>query len=159
MISARRKWWVLLPLALMLSACDPDIIVHDETRAAELIVDFLDALKSPEGIELAYAWTDDRYKETTSRAEFGRLVAEVRRRNAGADIALTGFEVFGPVETMAIYARSMGADQVPVYFRFILSGSKTHDYYLLQWHADESAFKTEGIYHDYPAPQVVVAGV
>ena len=85
-------------LLMLVQGCNTGVVVHDQTRAAELIVDFLSSLKSVEGIELAYAWTDDRYKQETTAAEFTRIVARIRNLNQGAEIRLTGYETIGPVE-------------------------------------------------------------
>ena len=91
---------------LIFAGCDTGIVVHDEARAAELIVDFLTSLKTDEGIELSYAWTDDRFKQEVSASEFAQLVALIRKKNSGATIQLQGYEVFGPVELLNLYANS-----------------------------------------------------
>ena len=138
----------LLLLLLLTPACSTGIVVHDQTRAAELIVDFLTALKTAEGIELSYAWTDDKYKEQVSAGEFSQLVAFVRSKNQGARIRLGGYEIFGPVETMNVYAKS-AADSGNLYFKFILVGSKTKDYYLLNFDIDDSEFEKQGLFRKY----------
>ena len=147
----------LLILALLLPGCSTGVVVHDELRAAELIVDFLSSLKSDEGIELAYAWTDDSYKEEVSAAEFVRTVARLRYRNRGAEIRLLGYEIFGPVEVINVYARSsVGEDQL--FFRFILTGTRSKDYYLLSFAIAESDFDRQGVYREYRKP-VSVSGL
>lgn len=139
-----------LTLLLMLAqGCNTGIVVHDQTRAAELLVDFLSSLKTAEGIELAYAWTDDRYKQEISAAEFARIVARIRNLNQGAEIRLTGYETLGPVEILNIYANSNAGDG-KLYFRFVLSGSKSSDYYLLNLDVSDAKFIQEGIYQVYP---------
>jgi hypothetical protein len=105
-------------ILLLAQGCSSGIVVHDQYRAAELIVDFLSSLKSAEGIQLAYAWTDDRYKQETSASEFVRIVARIRNLNQGAEIQLTGYETFGPVELLNIYASS-GTGESRLYFRSV----------------------------------------
>ena len=143
-----RRWILILMLTLS-AGCDSGVVVHDSDRAAALLVDFLTALKSEEGKRQAYAWSDDRFKEAISAAEFERMVASIRSKNRGAAIHLTGYEVFGPVELLNVYARST-ALQDRLYFRFILFGSKSRDYYLLQLDVKESGFEKEGRFAAYP---------
>jgi hypothetical protein len=135
-------------LLLLVAACSTGIVVHDENRAAELIVDFLSGLKSVAGMQLSYAWTDDSFKQTVSPGEFSRMVAAIRNKNQGAEIRLLGYEVFGPVETMNVYASSQvrGGE---MYFRFSLVGTKSKDYYLLNLDTKDSEFAKKGIYRDY----------
>lgn len=138
----------LLLLLLLTTGCSTGIVVHDEARAAELIVDFLSALKTDEGIELSYAWTDDKFKERVSASEFWRMVAIIRERNEGARIRLGGYEIFGPVETINLYASSAAAAG-KLYFKFILVGSKAKDYYLLNLDVNESGFEKKGRFEKY----------
>lgn len=133
---------------LIFAGCDTGIVVHDETRAAELIVDFLTALKTDEGIELSYAWTDDRFKQEVSASEFAQLVAFIRNKNRGATIQLQGYEVFGPVELINLYANSE-TSAGKIFFRFVLVGARSSDYYLLNLDIDESDFKKEGVFREY----------
>ena len=77
---------------LLLSGCSTGVVVHDQDRAAELVVDCLTAFKSDDGIKLSYAWTDDKYKVAVSADEFARIVSTIRSKNQGADIHLDGFE-------------------------------------------------------------------
>lgn len=159
MISRRSRHLVksataLLIIALLLPGCSTGVVVHDELRAAELIVDFLSSLKSDEGIERSYAWTDDSYKERVSSAEFTSMVARLRYRNRGAEIRLTGFEIFGPVEVINVYASS-SAGEDELYFRFILTGTRSKDYYLLNFSIEESAFDKKGVYREYRRPIAV----
>jgi hypothetical protein len=149
--------FALTVLLIMAAGCSTGIVVHDQTRAAELIVDFLTSLKSAEGIQLAYAWTDDRYKQEITAAEFTRIVARMRNLNQGAEIRLTGYETIGPVEILNIYASS-STDQGKLYFRFVLSGSKSSDYYLLNLDVNDSTFSQQGIYHAF-AKSIAVSGV
>ena len=133
---------------LIFAGCDTGIVVHDEARAAELIVDFLTALKTDEGIELSYAWTDERFKQDVSASEFAQLVALIRNKNMGATIQLQGYEVFGPVELINLYANSETSSG-KIYFRFVLVGARSSDYYLLNLDIDESDFKKEGVFREY----------
>jgi len=141
------KLTVILIL-LLAAGCSTGIVVHNEARAAELIIDFLTALKSTEGIEQAYAWTDDRFKQEISADEFRRIVARLRNQNLGAEIRLNGYEVFGPVELFNVYASS-SPEQGKLYFRFVLTGSNATDYYLLKLDVSESGFSREGTYRAY----------
>jgi len=137
-------------LLLMASSqgCSTGVIVHDQYRAAELVTDFLTSLKSEAGIDLSYAWTDDRYKQAVSRSQFARIVAQLRNRNQLAEIKLTGFETYGPVELISVYAQSK-MDNEPLFFRFTLTGSKSSDYYLLDLKIQSRAFEKEGRYLEY----------
>ncbi len=137
--------------------CSTGVIVHDQTRAAELIVDFLSSLKSDPGIKLAYEWTDDSYKEDVSLLEFADIVASIRARNLGADIRLAGYEVFGPKEAIVVYAKSLAGEKA-LYFKFSLFGSKTSDYYLLDFSISDTGFSKKGIYRDY-GQAITVQGV
>jgi hypothetical protein len=145
---------LLLPWA---AGCSTGIIVHDEARAAALIVDFLSSLKSAEGTRLSYAWTDDRYKEEVSFSEFRRVVSSIRKQNQGADIRLLGYEIFGPVETIVVHASSK-AGTGNLYFKFVLVGTKSKDYYLLNLETRNSEFSKKGIYRNY-GQAIVVKGV
>ena len=152
----------LYPVALFLFllsivGCNTGIIVHDQIRAGELIVDFLSGFKSEEGRQLSYDWTDDEFKEGVSRAEFSRMVASTRELNQRADIQLLGYEVFGPVETIFVYAKSQ-VGEGKVYFRFILVGTKTKDYYLLNFDINASEFAKKGIYNEYEQ-SIIIQGV
>ena len=137
--------------------CSIGAIVHDEGRAAELVVDFLSALKSSEGILLSYEWTDDKFKEEVSFDEFSQIVAFIRSKNQGADIRVTGYETFGAEEAMVVYAKSDIVDG-KIYFRFGLVGTKHKDYYLLNLDINDSKFDRSGIYRDY-GQSVVIKGV
>jgi hypothetical protein len=149
--------FALTLIVLLAQGCSSGIVVHDQNRAAELIVDFLSSLKSAEGIQLAYAWTDDRYKQEISAGEFARIVARIRNLNRGAEIRLTGYETFGPVELLNIYATS-GAGEARLYFRFVLFGSRSSDYYLLNLDVNDSEFGNEGTYRAYQK-SITVSGV
>ena len=131
--------------------------MHDEIRAAELVVDFLSGFKSAEAALKSYEWTDELYKEEVSLAEFSRTVAFVRDKNQGADIRLDGYEVFGPVETMIVYASSE-ISEGKMHFRLILTGSKSKDYYLLKLDIADTEFGKKGIYRDYAKP-ILVLGI
>ena len=149
-----RPFVLLLMLVLLLPGCSTGIIVHDQIRAAELIGDFLNALKSDEGIDLSYAWTDDRFKEAVSREQFSRIVARIRNSNQRAEIKLTGFETYGPVELISVYAHSqVGSEHL--FFRFTLVGSKSKDYYLLDLKTDSTEFTKEGRYLEYQQPLLI----
>ncbi len=151
------KTFALTLFLLLAAGCSTGIIVHDEVRAAELIVDFLTGIKSEEGMKLSYAWTDDRFKQEISEADFSRIVYRLRRINQGAEIQLVGYEVFGPVELINIYASSKQSDGI-MYFRFVLTGSKSKDYYLLKFDIDDSQHSPGGIYNEFRQP-VSVDGV
>ncbi|MCP4335526.1 MAG: hypothetical protein GY785_22985 [Gammaproteobacteria bacterium] len=142
---------------LLLVGCSIGITVHDENRAAELIVDFLSALKSSEGIHLSYEWTDNKYKEEVTFDEFSQIVASIRGQNQGADIRLTGYETFGADEAIVVYADS-DIDTGKMYFRFGLVGTKPKDYYLLNLTINDSEFDKTGINKDYDQT-IVIQGV
>ena len=141
----------------LIVGCSIGITVHDENRAAELIVDFLSALKSSEGIHLSYDWTDNKFKEEVSFDEFSKIVAFIRSKNLGADIRVTGYETFGADEAIVVYANSDIGDG-KMYFRFGLVGTKPKDYYLLNLNVNDSKFDTTGIYKDY-GQSIVIQGV
>jgi hypothetical protein len=142
---------------LLVVGCSTGIIVHDENRAAELIVDFLSGIKSDKGKQLSYEWTDDRFKEEVSFSEFSRIVSSIRNKNQGADIRLVGYEIFGPVETINVYASSETSEG-KIFFRFILVGTKSKDYYLLNLDINDSEFSKEGIYKEY-GQSIFIQGV
>ena len=146
--------FTLFLFLLLIVGCNTGIIVHDQSRAAELIVDFLSGFKSDEGRQLSYEWTDDEFKEEVSRSEFSRMVASIREQNQGADIRVLGYEVFGPVETIFVYANSE-VDEGKIYFRFILVGTKTKDYYLLNLDTSASEFAKKGIYSEYEQSTII----
>jgi hypothetical protein len=142
---------------LLILGCSTGIIVHDENRAAELIVDFLSGIKSDKGKQLSYEWTDDRFKEEVSISEFSRIVSSIRNKNQGADIRLVGYEISGSVETIIVYASSE-VSEGKMYFRFILVGTKFKDYYLLNLDINDSEFSKEGIYKEY-GQSILIQGV
>jgi hypothetical protein len=141
----------------LIVGCSIGITVHDEDRAAELIVDFLSALKSSEDIHLSYEWTDNKYKEEVSFEEFSQIIAFIRSKNQGADIRVTGYETFGAEETIVVYANS-DTSAGKMYFRFGLVGTKPKDYYLLTLNTNDSEFDKTGIYKDY-GQTIVIQGV
>lgn len=142
---------------LLIVGCSTGIVVHDQIRAAELIVDFLSGLKTDEGRQLSYQWTDDKFKQEVSPGEFSRMVFALREQNQGADIQLNGYEVFGPVETIFVYASS-AVGEAKMYFRFILVGTKTKDYYLLKLETSDSEFTKKGVYGEYEQ-SIIIQGV
>ena len=142
---------------LLLSGCSTGVIVHDQDRAAELVVDCLTAFKSDDGIKLSYEWTDDKFKEDVSEDEFARIVSTIRSNNQGAEIHLDGFEFFGPVEAITVHARSQNSTGT-TWFKFMLVGTKTKDYYLLDLKTSTSEFTKEGIYRKYER-SILVQGV
>jgi hypothetical protein len=142
---------------LLLSGCSTGVIVHDQDRAAELVVDCLTAFKSDNGIKLSYEWTDDKFKEDVSEDEFARIVSTIRDNNQGAEIHLDGFEFFGPVEAITVHARSQNSTGI-TWFKFMLVGTKTKDYYLLDLKTSTSEFAKEGIYRKYEQ-SILVQGV
>ena len=155
--NGRMRNYTLFLFLLLIAGCNTGIIVHDQNRAAELIVDFLSGFKSEEGRQLSYDWTDDGFKEEVSRAEFSRMVYSIRVQNQGADIQLRGYEVFGPVETIIVYASSqVGAGEM--HFRFLLVGTKTRDYYLLSLDTSDTEFAKKGIYNEYEQA-IIIQGV
>ena len=149
--------FTLFLLVLLIAGCNTGIVVHDQIRAAELIVDFLSGFKYDEGRRLSYEWTDDEFKKEVSLSEFSRKVTSIREQNQGADIRVLGYEVFGPVETIFVYANSE-VDEGQMYFRFILVGTKTKDYYLLLLDTSDSEFAKKGIYSEYQQ-SIIVQGV
>ncbi len=151
------KRFAIYLLVMFATGCDPGIVVHDKERAAELIGDFLTGFKSANGTRLAYEWTDDKFKDDVSLNEFKGMVSLLRAENNGADIRLVGYEVFGPVERMAVYASSK-LSEGSMYFKFILVGTKTKDYYLLNLDVKHSSFGKKGIYQEYEQP-IVIEGV
>ena len=148
---------VLVIFFLLFVGCSSGVIVHDQTRAAELVVDFLSSLKSDPGIKLAYEWTDDRFKETVSFTEFSQIASSIRDRNLGADIRLVGYEVFGSKETLVVYANSEGG-KGKMYFKFSLVGTKSKDYYLIGLSTNDTEFSKTGIYREY-GKSIIVQGV
>jgi len=151
------KKFIPLLFILLVAGCNTGIAVHDGDRAAELVADCLAAFKSNEGIQLAYAWTDDRYKEEMPFSEFSRFVASIRNRNQGADIRLLGYEIIRSSEAIIVYADSSASEE-KMHFRFVLSGTKHKDYYLLDLSTSDSGFDKNGIYKAY-RQAVVVKGV
>ena len=133
---------------LLVAGCSTGIVVHDEVRAAELIIDFLSGFKSDKGKQLSYEWTDDKFKEEVSPGEFSSIVASIRNRNQGADIRLVGYEIFGAVETIMVYAIAEVSEEI-IFFRFILVGTKSRDYYLLKLDVNDSEYRKEGVYSEY----------
>lgn len=142
---------------MLLMGCSTGITVHDEARAAELVVDCLTGFKSKHGTRLAYEWTDDSYKEDVTFPEFSQIVASIRKLNQGADIRLTGFEALGSREVFIVYANS-DTEQGRVYYKFTLVGTKTKDYYLIDLNVNDAAFASKGIYGEYRRA-IVVEGV
>ena len=151
------KRLALAQLLFLIIGCSSGIIVHDQARAAELIVDFLTSLKSDSGIKLAYAWTDDRYKEEVSFTEFTHIASSIRSRINGADIHLVGYEVFGSKEAIVVYANS-DASEGKIYFKFSLVGTKTKDYYLMNLNTKDSEFSKIGVYREFD-PSIIIQGV
>ena len=147
----------LVIFLLLFAGCSSGVIVHDQTRAAELVVEFLTSLKSEPGLKLAYEWTDDSFKEDVSFTRFSQIASSIRDRNRGADIVLVGFEVFGSKEAIVVYANSEAKDG-RMYFRFSLVGTKSKDYYLLNLSTNDSGFSKNGIYREYGQP-IIVEGV
>ena len=80
-VSPPARFMIFVLLVLLVQGCDTGVVTHDQTRAAELMGDFLSSLKSEEGIKLAYDWTDDRYKKDVSATDFRRKVARMRNLN------------------------------------------------------------------------------
>ncbi|MBT8084968.1 MAG: hypothetical protein KJN72_07075, partial [Woeseia sp.] len=126
-------------------------------RAAELIVDFLSGFKSDKGKKLSYEWTDDGFKQEVSINEFYRIVSFIRNKNQAAEIRLVGYEIFGPVETIIVYANSE-VGEGEMYFRFILVGTKSKDYYLLNLDINDTEFSKKGIYKEYKQ-SILIQGV
>ena len=151
------RHFTFLLFLLLLTGCDTGIVVHDETRAAELVVDFLSGFKTDNGVELSYAWTDDKFKEKVSADEFARIVSSIRRENQGADIKLDGFEFFGPVEAITLHASSQNSAG-KTWFKFMLVGSRAKDYYLLELKTGDAGFAKEGEYREY-SPPIIIHGV
>jgi hypothetical protein len=151
------RHFILFLFLLLLTGCDTGIVVHDEARAAELVVDFLSGFKSDNGVELSYAWTDDKFKEKVSADEFARIVSSIRSKNQGADISLDGFEFFGPVEAITLHASSQSSAG-KIWFKFKLVGSRSKDYYLLELETGDTGFAKESAYREYAQP-IIVHGV
>jgi len=156
-IRVMRDFTVLLLSLLLLVSCDIGVIVHDENRAAELVVDFLSSFKSEKGRQLAYDWTDDRFKDEVPLSEFLKIVFFIREKNNRADIKLVGYEIFGPKETINIYANSEVAED-RMYFKFTLVGTKSKDYYLINLDFNDSELKKNGIYREF-GQSIIVQGV
>ena len=148
---------VTVVFILLLAACSSGVIVHDHIRAAELVVDFLSSLKSEADKKLAYEWTDDKYKQAVSFPEFTRIVAEMRGKVRGADIRLTGYEVFGARETLNVYASS-DADEGKIFIKFSLVGSKSKDYYLIDLNTNDTEFDKSGIQGEY-GESIIIQGI
>ena len=142
---------------LIFIGCSSGVVVHDQARAAELVVDFLTSLKSDQGIKLAYEWTDDRYKEEVSFTRFIQIASSIRNRNLGADIHLVGYETFGSKESIVVYASSETSEG-KMYFKFSLVGTKSKDYYLIDLSTNDSGFSKNGIYGEY-RQSIIIQGV
>lgn len=147
----------LVVLILLSVGCSSGVIVHDQVRAAELVVDFLSSLKSERGIKLAYEWTDDKFKEEISFSDFSQIVSSIREENLGADIQLTGYEVFGSKEALVVYASSE-AGEGKIFFKFSLVGTKSKDYYLISLTTNDTEFSKSGIYREY-GESIIIQGV
>ena len=168
---ARLRWLLMRNLAhrrildrlapalfiLIFIGCSSGVVVHDQARAAELVVDFLTSLKSDQGIKLAYEWTDDRYKEEVSFTRFIQIASSIRHRNLGADIHLVGYEVIGSKEAIVVYANS-DVNEGKLYFKFSLVGTKTKDYYLINLNTGNSEYIKNGIYREY-GRSIIIQGV
>ena len=148
---------VLVIFILLFVGCSSGVIVHDQARAAELVVDFLSSLKSDPGIKLAYEWTDDRFKQRVSFTEFSQTASSIRDKNLGADIHLVGYEVFGSKETLVVYANSEGGEE-KMYFKFSLVGTKSKDYYLIDLTTNDTGFSKTGVYREY-GKSIIIQGV
>ena len=146
-----------LLLMLALAGCDSGVITHDEVRASELVVDFFSSLKSAEGINMAYEWSDDRYKKKVKLADFVQIVASLRAKNARAEIRLTGYETFGAQEIFVVYAASETLEG-ELYFKISLTGTKNKDYYLLHFDVADAEFAKNGIYVDFDR-SITIKGV
>ena len=148
---------VLVIFILLFVGCSSGVIVHDQARAAEVVVDFLSSLKSDPGIKLAYEWTDDRFKQRVSFTEFSQIASSIRDKNLGADIHLVGYEVFGSKETLVVYANSEGGEE-KMYLKFSLVGTKSKDYYLIDLTTNDTGFSKTGVYREY-GKSIIIRGV
>ena len=148
---------LLIIILLVAAGCSAGITTHDKARAAELIVDFLSSLKTEQGIQTAYDWTDDRFKQETSLDEFTQVISSIRSKNSGADIHLVGYETFGSKEMIVVYAISE-IDDEKLHFKFSLSGTTHKDYFLLSFRTSNDGFSKNGIYRDYEK-SIIVHGV
>ena len=142
---------------MLLVGCSSGVIVHDPTRAAELVVDFLSSLKSEPDLKLAYEWTDDKYKDEVSFPEFNQIAASIREKVRDKDIRLTGYEVFGSKETLIVYANS-DVDTEKIYFKFSLVGSKSKDYYLIELETNDTGFNKKGVHREY-GDSITIQGI
>ncbi len=61
------------------------------------------------------------------------------------------------METIIVYASSE-VSEGKMYFRFILVGTKSKDYYLLNLDINDSEFSKEGIYKEY-GQSILIQGV
>lgn len=144
-------------IIVSMTGCSAGITSHDSVRAAELMVDFLTSLKTEKGLRAAYDWTDDRFKQKFSLAEFKQLISATRAENSGADIHLSGYETFGSREMIIVYADSE-TDGKKLYFKFSLAGTKNKDYYLLSFSSGSEEFGKEGVYRNYEN-SIIIDGV
>lgn len=149
-----RNFSSLLIILLIAAGCSAGITTHDKARAAELVVDFLSSLKTEQGVQTAYDWTDDRFKKETSLEEFAQIISSMRSKNLGADIHLAGYETFGSKEMIVVYAISE-VDGEKLHFKFSLVGTKHKDYYLLNFRTNGDGFSKNGIYRDYEKSFIV----
>ena len=85
------------------------------------------------------------------------MVASIRNQNQGADIRLAGYEIIRSREAIIVYADSKLSEE-KMYFKFILSGTKHKDYYLLDLRFNDSGFNKKGVYKEY-RQSIVVKGV
>ena len=144
----------LLLAVLFLAGCSIGITVHDESRAAELVVDFLSSIKTASGIKTAYEWADDRFQGAVSFEEFSQSISFLRSKNSGADIRLTGFETFGAKEVIIVYADSQAATG-SVHLKLTLAGTKHKDYRLIDYAISDIEFPRGGNYKKYGKSIVV----
>ena len=142
---------------LLLVACSIGVTVHDESRAAELVVNFLSSIKTATGINPAYEWTDDEFKAEVPLNEFLQSISTLRSKNSGAEIRLVGHETFGPEEVLIVYAESVTSNG-SLHFKFSLVGTKHKDYYLINFDVNDVGFPKKGIYREY-GKSIIIHGV
>jgi hypothetical protein len=151
-----RRFAIVL-VGFFIIGCSIGFTVHDEDRAADLVVEFLNNFKTNSGIQSAYDWTDEKFKERVSFQGFTQMVKSIQAESKGADIHLIGYETFGTEEIFQIYATSENSDR-KLHFRFALVGTKSKDYRLYNMSFNDKEFEKKGIYKEY-AKSNIIGGV
>ena len=136
-------------LIIILGGCTVNLTVHDEDRAAQIVKKFLTDIQTNKGIEAAYKSTHDKFKESVSFEQFAKVILNIRNLNSKSIIRIVGYETTGTEEVILIYAFSNREAQ-KIYYQFALVGTKYKDYSLYNINLRDHAFKTGGLYKEFP---------